>query len=332
MFFNPTNIDVGCARTGVGRRSRQLPRLQHREGRSADSPGGRSDRHPLGQRRRRRADRAKTFVQDTDLRAPLGLAAIGHGVIVSAPPHLVVYTGRRRRRHSGQAGNLSHRAEAPEAHRAGSRPDDDRGTDPGAAQPGDQRSRRRVRAPESHRRGSAAVSEKASCRRRPVPSRAGNLAAGGARTRGGARGGAAARRSRSAGAHRRTPRPAEGEDLSAGRSPPVVGRCLRRGSSRSGIGVEGSAIRAESRHAAEAGRALRWRRSVVSRGARHCGVRQRSRPLLRVAVAQMGSRSRGGGLAAAPDRFHRRLCRPRCGVGPVGGAPPAGDRRTRLHR
>jgi putative membrane-bound dehydrogenase-like protein len=39
-----------------------------------------------------RADTAKVFVQDTDLRAPLGLAVIGNRVIVSASPHLIVYT------------------------------------------------------------------------------------------------------------------------------------------------------------------------------------------------------------------------------------------------
>ena len=39
-----------------------------------------------------RADSSKVFVQDTDLRAPLGLAVIGTRVVVSASPHLVVYT------------------------------------------------------------------------------------------------------------------------------------------------------------------------------------------------------------------------------------------------
>ena len=36
--------------------------------------------------------RPKVFVQDKDLRAPLGLAVIGNRVIVSASPHLIVYT------------------------------------------------------------------------------------------------------------------------------------------------------------------------------------------------------------------------------------------------
>jgi putative membrane-bound dehydrogenase-like protein len=39
-----------------------------------------------------RADHTKVFVQDKDLRAPLGLAVIGRRVVVSASPHLVVFT------------------------------------------------------------------------------------------------------------------------------------------------------------------------------------------------------------------------------------------------
>jgi len=60
--------------------------------------------HPAGDRIRiladtnndGRADTAKTFVQDTDLRAPLGLAVIGNCVVVSASPHLIVYTDAKR--------------------------------------------------------------------------------------------------------------------------------------------------------------------------------------------------------------------------------------------
>jgi len=43
-----------------------------------------------------RADTAKTFMQDTDLGAPLGLAVIGNRVVVSASPHLIVYTDAKR--------------------------------------------------------------------------------------------------------------------------------------------------------------------------------------------------------------------------------------------
>ncbi len=60
--------------------------------------------HPAGDRIRiladtnndGRADTAKTFVQDTDLSAPLGLAIIGNRVVVSASPHLIVYTDAKR--------------------------------------------------------------------------------------------------------------------------------------------------------------------------------------------------------------------------------------------
>ena len=38
------------------------------------------------------ADASKVFVQDPDLRAPLGLAVIGNQVIVSTSPSLIVYT------------------------------------------------------------------------------------------------------------------------------------------------------------------------------------------------------------------------------------------------
>jgi putative membrane-bound dehydrogenase-like protein len=92
MFFNPTNIDVDArGRVWVAEAvnyrgfntAKQEP-LTHTAGDRililTDSDGN------------GRADRAKVFVQDTDLRAPLGLAVIGNRVIVSASPHLIVYT------------------------------------------------------------------------------------------------------------------------------------------------------------------------------------------------------------------------------------------------
>ena len=72
------------------------------------------------------------------------------------------------------------------------------GTDPGAAQPGGQRARRRVRAVEGQRRGGAAGGAEDPRGRQPVPSRARDLAARGARPGGRSRSRAAARRSRSA--------------------------------------------------------------------------------------------------------------------------------------
>jgi len=92
MFFNPTNIDVDArGRVWVAEAvnyrdfntARQAP-LTHPAGdrililTDTDGDG--------------RADASKVFVQDKDLRAPLGLAVIGTRVVVSASPHLIVYT------------------------------------------------------------------------------------------------------------------------------------------------------------------------------------------------------------------------------------------------
>jgi putative membrane-bound dehydrogenase-like protein len=92
MFYNPTNIDVDArGRVWVAEAvnyrgfntAKQEP-LTHPAGdrililTDTDSDG--------------RADSTKVFVQDKDLRAPLGLAVIGTRVVVSASPHLIVYT------------------------------------------------------------------------------------------------------------------------------------------------------------------------------------------------------------------------------------------------
>ena len=92
MFFNPTNIDVDArGRVWVaeavnyrGFNNAKAEPLTHPAG---DRVVILSDSDGDG-----RADSAKTFVQDKDLRAPLGLAVIGNRVVVSASPHLVVYT------------------------------------------------------------------------------------------------------------------------------------------------------------------------------------------------------------------------------------------------
>ena len=92
MFFNPTNIDVDArGRVWVaeavnyrGFNTAKAEPLTHPAG---DRIVILSDTDGDG-----RADSTKVFVQDTDLRAPLGLAVIGNRVIVSASPHLVVYT------------------------------------------------------------------------------------------------------------------------------------------------------------------------------------------------------------------------------------------------
>ena len=92
MFFNPTNIDVDArGRVWVaeavnyrGFNTLKQDPLTHPAG---DRIVILSDRDSDG-----RADEVKVFVQDEDLRAPLGLAVIGTRVIVSASPHLIVYT------------------------------------------------------------------------------------------------------------------------------------------------------------------------------------------------------------------------------------------------
>ena len=92
MFFNPTNIDIDVrGRVWVAEAvnyrdfntAKQSP-LTHQAG---DRILILTDTNGDG-----RADESKVFVQDKDLRAPLGLAVIGNRVIVSASPHLIVYT------------------------------------------------------------------------------------------------------------------------------------------------------------------------------------------------------------------------------------------------
>jgi putative membrane-bound dehydrogenase-like protein len=92
MFFNPTNIDIDArGRVWVAEAVNYRGFNTAKEDPLAHPAGDRivilSDSDGDG-----RADRTKVFVQDKDLRAPLGLAVIGPRVIVSASPHLIVYT------------------------------------------------------------------------------------------------------------------------------------------------------------------------------------------------------------------------------------------------
>ncbi len=90
MFFNPTNIDVD-----VRGRVWVAEAVNYRDFNNKDLPlregGDRimilEDTDGDGV-----ADASKVFVQDPDLRAPLGLAVIGNQVIVSTSPLLIVYT------------------------------------------------------------------------------------------------------------------------------------------------------------------------------------------------------------------------------------------------
>lgn len=92
MFFNPTNIDVDArGRVWVAEAVNYRRFNTVKQDPLAHPAGDRivilEDTSGNGT-----ADSVKVFVQDPDLRAPLGLAVIGNRVIVSASPHLVVYT------------------------------------------------------------------------------------------------------------------------------------------------------------------------------------------------------------------------------------------------
>ena len=92
MFFNPTNIDVDArGRVWVAEAVNYRDFNTARSGPLTHPDGDRivilSDTDGDG-----RADQSKVFVQDKDLRAPLGLAVIGPRVIVSSSPRLIVYT------------------------------------------------------------------------------------------------------------------------------------------------------------------------------------------------------------------------------------------------
>ena len=91
MFFNPTNIDVDArgriwVAEAVNYRNFNTAKAKPLSHPAGDRIVILSDTDGDG-----RADSAKTFVQDEDLRAPLGIAVIGNRVIVSASPHLVSY-------------------------------------------------------------------------------------------------------------------------------------------------------------------------------------------------------------------------------------------------
>ena len=86
MFFNPTNMDAD------------------RDGRIWVTEGvdyrHKKDRRPEGDRivvledldHDGKADHSHVFVQDPELVSPLGIAVFGNQVVVSQPPHLIVYT------------------------------------------------------------------------------------------------------------------------------------------------------------------------------------------------------------------------------------------------
>ena len=92
MFYNPTNIDVDArGRMWVAEAVNYRDFNSAKQEPLTHSAGDRivilSDTNHDG-----RADSSQVFVQDKDLRAPLGLAVIGNRVVVSSSPHLIVYT------------------------------------------------------------------------------------------------------------------------------------------------------------------------------------------------------------------------------------------------
>lgn len=92
MFYNPTNIDVDArgriwVAEAVNYRDFNTAKQQPLTHEAGDRILILSDDNQDG-----RADSSKVFVQDKDLRAPLGLAVMGNRVVVSASPHLIVYT------------------------------------------------------------------------------------------------------------------------------------------------------------------------------------------------------------------------------------------------
>lgn len=93
MFYNPTNMDVDAkGRIWI------TEAVEYRD--FNNKPDGRFNFKDKGDRvviledtnQDGKADKSTVFVQDIDLKAPLGIAVIGNKVIVSAAPHVLIYT------------------------------------------------------------------------------------------------------------------------------------------------------------------------------------------------------------------------------------------------
>lgn len=86
MFFNPTNMDTD--REG---RIWVAEGVNYRRKRDRRAEGDRimvlEDRDKDG-----KADQSHVFIQDRELVSPLGIAVMGNRIVVSQPPHLIVYT------------------------------------------------------------------------------------------------------------------------------------------------------------------------------------------------------------------------------------------------
>lgn len=92
MFYNPTNMDVDSKgriwmTEAVNYRNYNNDSAKFYHHQKGDRVMILEDTDGDG-----KADRSKTFVQDTDLVSPLGIAVIGNKVIVSCSPNLIIYT------------------------------------------------------------------------------------------------------------------------------------------------------------------------------------------------------------------------------------------------
>ncbi len=92
MFYNPTNIDVDhLGRVWVAEAVNYRAFKSHGEGQLKHQAGDRimvlEDTDDDG-----KADKSSVFVQDKDLKAPLGIAVFGNRVVVSCSPSVIVYT------------------------------------------------------------------------------------------------------------------------------------------------------------------------------------------------------------------------------------------------
>jgi putative membrane-bound dehydrogenase-like protein len=90
-FYNPTNIDVDAKGRVWVTEAVNYRDFRNAEGHMVHAEGDRvvilEDSNGDG-----KANSSKVFVQDPDLRSPLGLAVVGNRVIVSCSPHIIIYT------------------------------------------------------------------------------------------------------------------------------------------------------------------------------------------------------------------------------------------------
>lgn len=90
-FYNPTNIDVDAKGRVWVTEAVNYRDFRNAEGHMVHKEGDRvvilEDSNGEG-----KANSSKVFVQDPDLRSPLGLAVVGNRVIVSCAPHIIIYT------------------------------------------------------------------------------------------------------------------------------------------------------------------------------------------------------------------------------------------------